>query len=87
MEPIDRPNDLTVDPALGTVEEVPPEGLRCPKCRYVVYGLRAPRCPECGESFSWEEARAAGRRLRGDLFEDRWYDAPVTSLGSRSGVH
>lgn len=32
------------------VEEMTGEGeTRCRKCRYILKGLSAPRCPECGE--------------------------------------
>ena len=32
-------------------------GLRCPECQYNLTGLVAPRCPECGAAFDWEDVR------------------------------
>lgn len=47
---------------------------QCPRCEYDLTGLPAPRCPECGLEFAWEEvariappARIAFERHRGWL--------------------
>ena len=54
----------------GGVEVVPlrPEEQRCPTCDYVVYGLQENRCPECGESFTWEQVRSTVWRSSSELF-------------------
>ncbi len=38
----------------GTLDDA---GLRCPRCEYNLTGLAMPRCPECGETFAWDDPR------------------------------
>lgn len=38
------------------------QDLPCPRCRYNLRGLTEPRCPECGFSFSFAEARTGWLR-------------------------
>lgn|GEM_PF-975117 len=35
-------------------DQLRPEELRCPRCRYIVFGLPEARCPECGLVFDWQ---------------------------------
>lgn len=57
-------------------------GLRCPKCEYNLTGLPAPRCPECGASFTWAEALAAAELRPTIAFEQAkaWRTMPAFVL-------
>ncbi|MDX9975467.1 MAG: hypothetical protein RBU21_20950 [FCB group bacterium] len=66
-------------PHLAGLDTLAPEELRCPYCDYSVYGLPAPRCPECGQTFTWDQARDSSD-ANSDLFEHRWREQPVASL-------
>jgi hypothetical protein len=59
---------------------VPIEHLICRKCGYHLYGLRETRCPECGESFTWEEVLDDHHRRQKPTFEYRWRDRPFRSF-------
>jgi len=61
-------------------EDVAPERLLCPRCRYSVFGLSVPRCPECGAEFTWDEVRTLALGADTDLFEHRMLRQPVRSL-------
>ena len=60
--PEESTNDLTS--VTSTTED-----LFCPICGYNLRGVRDPRCPECGFSFTWEDMRDPRRRLHPYLFE------------------
>lgn len=43
--------------------------IECPLCRYNLWGLREPRCPECGYRFEWPDLLNPQRRRHDYLFE------------------
>lgn len=45
------------------------EPIHCPLCEYDLRGLSAPRCPECGYEFRWEDLLDRKRRRHEYLFE------------------
>lgn len=57
-EPTSSPKSTPVD-----------TGLRCPRCDYNLTGLTRARCPECGETFDWDEVRRAAQNLPTIAFE------------------
>jgi len=63
----------------GVPADVPPDQLLCPACDYRLYGLREPRCPECGTAFTWDDVRSAAR-AGSDMFEHRFRTQPLRSL-------
>jgi len=59
---------------------VPIEQLICRRCGYHLYGLTETRCPECGESFTWNQVLDDYHRRQKPLFEYRWREEPIRSL-------
>jgi len=66
--------------------EYPPDTLSveadplCPHCDYNLRELRETRCPECGESFTWDAARAHAQEQQAFHFEFQARRQPVTSM-------
>ncbi len=70
LEDIQRQRPMSARPSHEECERIE-ENARCPICDYRLQGLSEPRCPECGESFEWDDLRRPLFRCHRYLYEDQ----------------
>jgi rubrerythrin len=58
---------------------IPAWGLNCPKCRYLLDGLPAHRCPECGTAFNVADLTGTWTHLRPPRFSGA--ELPIPDFG------
>ncbi len=46
---------------VAPLDDDAPDVPRCPRCEYLLIGLTADRCPECGTPIDWTQVTYAGR--------------------------